>query len=184
LGDEAAALRLLGATSLDGVPPPLLADTEADVFWCYSTILASVLDCYTVGQPGVAPRLDAFRAILAAADAPLAAHLDRLGVTPVMYAYRWLGVLLLRELPLPLVVRVWDAAVATDDGFGRFFVAVCAALAVAFSERLRGGGFDDALGLLQHLPTGGWGTEEVDAVLARAHLWHATGVGGAPARDA
>jgi hypothetical protein len=83
----------------------------------------------------------------------------------------------MRELPLPLVVRLWDTYIAearsgaVRDGFHTFHVYVCGALLVRFSrELLERPGFGDVLPFLQKLPTQAWQTKDVEELIAQAFV--------------
>ena len=41
-------------------------------------------------------------------EEPLAAHLEKEGLQFIQFAFRWVNCLLLREVPFPLAVRLWD----------------------------------------------------------------------------
>jgi hypothetical protein len=79
--------------------------------------------------------------------------------------------LLMRELPMPLVLRLWDTYLAEARGFERFHVYVCAALLLRFAPTLKGLGFQEFFVFLQHLPTAGWGYRELEEVLAQAFVY-------------
>jgi hypothetical protein len=41
-------------------------------------------------------------------EEPLAAHLEAEGLQFIQFAFRWVNCLLLREVPFPLAIRLWD----------------------------------------------------------------------------
>lgn len=41
-------------------------------------------------------------------EEPVAAHLEAEGLQFIQFAFRWVNCLLLREVPFPLAVRLWD----------------------------------------------------------------------------
>lgn len=45
--------------------------------------------------------------------------------------------LLMRELPLAPIVRLWDAYLAEDDGFATLHLYTCAALLQSFSAQIK-----------------------------------------------
>lgn len=108
---------------------------------------------------------------------PLVVHLESNGVDFSTFAFRWMNCLLMRELPLSLVVRLWDTyfaesrAGAVRDGFHTFHVYVCAALLLRFSVQLRAlPTFGDLLPFLQKLPTTGWKVSDVEELIAQAFV--------------
>lgn len=57
---------------------------------------------------------------------PLARHLEEQGAQFIVFAFRWMNCLLMREMPLPIVVRMWDTYLSEgpSEGFSVFHV-VC-----------------------------------------------------------
>lgn len=86
--------------------------------------------------------------------------------------------LLTRELPLRLIVRLWDTYIAESthavrDGFEAFHVYVCAALLDKFKPRLLERTTHDLLSFLQALDkeTASWGVGEVEELLSKAYVF-------------
>ena len=78
--------------------------------------------------------------------------------------------LLMREMPLNCVVRLWDTYLSEPDGFAAFHLYVCAAFLTRFSAPLRAEpDFHGLMLLLQNLPTHQWSDDEVGLVLAEAY---------------
>ncbi|OSX74022.1 hypothetical protein BU14_0313s0007 [Porphyra umbilicalis] len=88
----------------------------------------------------------------------------------------------MRELPFPLLVRLWDTCLAEVDGFSVFLVYVCAALLVRFRGELLSRDFQGMVMFLQALPTGGWDGGDLDLLLGQAYMWH-TIFGASPGRS-
>ena len=92
---------------------------EADAYWCLSKLLDSIQDHYTFAQPGIQRMVFKLKEIVARIDAPLHAHLAEQGLSFIQFAFRWMNCLLMRELSLDLIYRVWDTYLAevggTDD---------------------------------------------------------------------
>ena len=57
---------------------------------------------------------------------PLAKHLGEQDAQFIQFAFRWMNCFLMREIPLPLIARMWDTYLAEGPtgGFGVFHV-VC-----------------------------------------------------------
>ena len=119
---------------------------------------------------------------------PLVNHLESNGVEFSTFAFRWMNCLLMRELPLPLVGRLWDTYIAearngaVRDGFHTFHVYVCAALLLRFSKPVRMGlpTFGELLPFLQKLPTKDWRIADIEELIAQAFV-HKTLFEGAEA---
>ncbi len=79
--------------------------------------------------------------------------------------------LLMREMSLPLIIRLWDAYLSEEGGFKNFHVYVCAALLMTWSTKLKQMEFQDLVIFLQKLPTAKWTEKDVDTLLATAFLY-------------
>ncbi|KAF5404783.1 hypothetical protein PHET_01742 [Paragonimus heterotremus] len=102
-------------------------------------------------------------------DVNLHRHLVAHNVEFLQFAFRWMNNLLIRELPLRCIIRLWDTYMAERSGFSAFHVYVCAAFLLQFSPELqRQQEFQGLMLLLQHLPTYHWTDEDINLVLAEA----------------
>ena len=165
---------------LDVADPAVVSDAalrrvEADTYWCLSRMVEGVQDNYTFAQPGIQRRLFKLRELVTRVDRPLADALERHGIEFLQFGFRWINCLLSRELPHPLVIKLWDCYCSEGiDGFPGFHTYVCAALITSFSRDLvQCADFQDALILLQKLPTHGWDADKMQLVLAQAYMWRA-----------
>jgi TBC1 domain family member 2 len=172
------------AKSLDHVPADALLAVEADVYWCLSRLVEGVQDHYMPSQPGIQRMIHALRELVHRMDEALVTHLESNSVEFHTFAFRWMNCLLLRELPLPLVVRLWDTYLAetrsaVKDGFATFHVFVCAALLLKFRARLKEMKFQDLLSFLHNLPTADWTVKDVEELLSQAYVYQ-TSFAGSP----
>ena len=55
----------------------------------------------------------------------------------MQFAFRWMNCLLLREVPLHIVLRLWDTCLSEPEGFEDFHVYVCTAMLLRFSKQLK-----------------------------------------------
>lgn len=166
-------MEMLQWTSLTPIDDKVnaLANAEADSYWCLTALLKDIQDYYTFAQPGIQRRVHYLRDLVGRVDAPLKRHLDEEGLDFMQFAFRWMNCLLMREMPFPLIVRIWDTYLAEPDGFALFHVYVCAALLVWFSSDLQGMEFQDMVMFLQKLPTQNWTNKELDIILSQAYMW-------------
>jgi len=178
--------RTYTAEDVDEVPPAMLAQVEADAYWCLSKLLDSIQDHYTFAQPGIQRMVFKLKEIVARIDAPLHAHLAEQGLAFIQFAFRWMNCLLMRELSLDLIYRVWDTYLAeiggTDDanavgaasqseGFAVLHVYMCASFLVRWSAELQSLEFQDLVMFLQDLPTSGWSNADVGELLSQAFVY-------------
>lgn len=85
-----------------------LRGVEADSFWSFSKLLDSIQDNYTFAQPGIQRLVNLLSRVMSRVDANLHEHLMRNSVQYLQFAFRWMNNLLIRELPLRCIVRLWD----------------------------------------------------------------------------
>jgi hypothetical protein len=154
------------------LPPARLAAVEADAFWAFSWLLGRIQDNYVPSQPGIAHQVRALDALLATLDPELAEHLEEQGVQTVQFAFRWFNCLLLREVALARVPRLWDAALSTDsaEAFASLHVHLAAALMLRWREQILAQQAHDVIGVLQRLPTQRWTDADVETLLAEAFV--------------
>lgn len=93
----------------------ILRDIEADTYWSFGKLLDSIQNNYTHAQPGIQRLVRMLATIVSRVDVDLHNHLKSHGVDYLQFAFRWMNNLLIRELPLRLVVRLWDSYLA--EGF-------------------------------------------------------------------
>lgn len=148
-----------------------LMEAEADAFWTFSLIVSCIEDNFTAEQTGILRRIARLEEIVKCVDPLLARHLARNGNEFIQFSYRWMNCLLMRELPFTLVVKLWDALFAEEDGLADLQVYFCAAMITRFRGELLTKGFEDCIMFLQHLPTGEWKTSDVDVLLSQAYIW-------------
>lgn len=155
----------------DSLPTDLLSRVESDTFWCLSALLDGIQDNYTFAQPGIQRQIVRLRELVARIDAPLAAHFQSESVEFVQFAFRWMNCLLMRELPLRCIIRMWDTYLSEPEGFSNFHVYVCAAFLVKFSAAIREMDFGEIMVFLQNLPTGNWEERDVELLVSEAFMW-------------
>lgn len=129
---------------------------------------------YTAGQPGIQRCLRKLNELLARVDIGLSRHFAAEGITLVQFAFRWVNCMLIRELPFPLSIRLWDTYLAEGMQFGDFLPYVCAAFLLFWSEQLKPMDFQDMILFLQKTPTARWSTKELEMVLSQAHMLRAS----------
>lgn len=90
----------------------------------------------------------------------------------VQFAFRWMNCFLMRDLPMPLILRLWDTYMAEGtDGFSVFHIYLCAAFLVHWSARIRALQMPEILLFLQHLPTDTWRLSDLEDVIAQAFVY-------------
>eukprot|EP00923_Selenidium_pygospionis_P031013 GHVN01055089.1.p1 GENE.GHVN01055089.1~~GHVN01055089.1.p1 ORF type:complete len:155 (+),score=6.48 GHVN01055089.1:1212-1676(+) len=154
---------------MDNVNSQVLNNVEADSYWCLSKVLAHIQDNYTTGQPGIQRLVLRLKEIVKRIDAPLHKHLTDCGIDFLHLAFRWMNCLLVREFPLPCVVRLWDTYIAEgDEGFPVFHVYVCAVFLIFWSAQMRTMDFQELMLFMQKFPTESWTNQQMETLLAEA----------------
>ncbi|ODV90599.1 hypothetical protein CANCADRAFT_23950 [Tortispora caseinolytica NRRL Y-17796] len=145
---------------------------EADCYWCLTKLLDGIQDNYIQAQPGIQRQVAELRDLTKRIDSTLAAHLEHENVEFIQFSFRWMNCLLMRELSIDNIIRMWDTYMAEEPlGFSRFHVFVCAALLVKFSSELQQMDFQDIMIFLQSIPTGDWDEKNVELLLSEAYMW-------------
>ena len=129
-------------------------------------------------------------------DPILSEHLETHGVPYMQFAFRWMNCLLMRELPLHAIIRLWDSWVlfpalvntsfnlslaytlhfrylAEDAGFEALHLYVCAAFMKTFAQRvLATQDMSEIMLLVLNLPTEHWTESDSALLLAEAYVKH------------
>ena len=106
----------------------IMSIIEADTYWCLSRVLENITDNYIHEQPGIIRQVNDLRNLISKIDLELLQHFDNEGVEFIQFAFRWMNCLLMRELSIPLIIRMWDTYLSESPlGFNNFHIYVCAA---------------------------------------------------------
>lgn len=152
--------------------PRVASIIEADTYWCLSRLLDNITDNYIHEQPGIIRQVNDLRNLISKIDVSLLEHLESEGVEFIQFAFRWMNCLLMRELSIGLIVRMWDTYLSeTPLGFNNFHVYVCAAFLIKFANDLKQKDFQEILLFLQNPPTAGWTEKDVELMLSEAFIW-------------
>jgi len=148
-----------------------LRSIEADTYWCMTKLLDGIQDNYTFSQPGIQRMIHKLSELIHRVDAPLHDHLKQQDVFFIQFAFRWMNCLLMRELPLSLVIRIWDTYLSEVQSLSSFHIYVCAAFLAKFSDELRTLEFQDIMLFLKSPPTENWTNSEIEVILSQAYIW-------------
>lgn len=163
--------KALESVSINDITNDILADVEADTFWCLCKLLDSIQDNYTFAQPGIQRQVKLLEGLIERIDKPLADHLEREGVKFIQFAFRWMNCLLMRELTMCNIIRMWDTYFAEGtDSFFEFHLYVCAAFLQRFGDDLKRMDFQELMIYIQDLPTKSWAEDEIKMLLSRAFV--------------
>jgi hypothetical protein len=181
MNDLATPLYLVFLSRLTSVPvmeieandvsPEHFMSAEADTFWCLSKLLHDIQDHYTFAQPGIQTMVFKLKELISRIDQPLHDHIEKQGVEFIHFSFRWMNCLLMREMSLELIIRIWDTYMSEEQGFKVYHLYVCAAFLMYWAQDLRSKEFQDLVMFLQKLPTQNWGAEQVEQLMAQAYIY-------------
>lgn len=159
------------ACDITRVPSDILAAVEADTYWCLTKLLDGIQDHYTPSQPGIQRMIHRMEELVRRIDSDLYKHLENENLVFMQFAFRWMNCLLMRELSLNSIVRLWDTYLAeTGNGFDSFHIYVCTSFLVSWSKTLREKPFQDLITFLQQLPTQNWTDRDVEMLVSQAFV--------------
>ena len=125
---------------------------------------------YTINQPGITLMIKKMELIIQKVDPKLYEYLKKYEIDYVQFCFRWMNCFLIREFPVKLILRLWDAYFSEEKGFSEFHLYVCACLLLTFSEKLKAmTEFQELIVFLQNLPTSNWRIEDMDMLLAKSY---------------
>ncbi|KAM9999766.1 hypothetical protein ACTFIZ_008247 [Dictyostelium cf. discoideum] len=156
---------------VDQIDSNILAMVEADSYWCLTKLLDGIQDHYTFAQPGIQRMLASLKGLLEKINNSLCAHLADQDAQFITFAFRWMNCLLMREIPFPLVIRMWDTYLSEKEGFSVFHVYVCAAFLVLWSDELKQRDFPDIMIFLQKPPTQNWEERDIESLFSTAFYY-------------
>ncbi|KYQ94223.1 TBC domain protein [Tieghemostelium lacteum] len=151
--------------------PNTLLMVEADAYWCLTKLLDGIQDHYTFAQPGIQRMIAQLKELLEKINHSLCSHLADQDAKFIEFSFRWMNCLLLREIPFPLVIRMWDTYLCESQGFGVFHVYVCAAFLVLWSDDLKTKDFPDIMIFLQKPPTQNWEDRDIECLFSTAYYY-------------
>jgi hypothetical protein len=152
------------------IPQDVANIVEGDAFWCFSLFLDFIQDHYTFAQPGIQRMIHKLEEIIQKIDEPLYNHVQSQGLQFIQFAFRWMNCLLMRELNLKLIIRLFDAYLAEGQHFEQLHIYVCASFLKTFSEELLKLDFTEMVIFIQHLPTQDWTAREIEMLLSQAYM--------------
>lgn len=145
---------------------------EADSYWCLTKLLDYIQDHYTSSQPGLQRMVMRLEDLVHRVDSELHTHIVGEGVQFLQFSFRWMNCLLLREVPLACIMRLWDTYLSEErSGFEHFHVYVCTVLLTKYKDNLQEMDFTEMLTFLQDLPTRTWIEDDIEPILAQAFIY-------------
>lgn len=149
-----------------------ISDLEADCFWCFMILMDTIQENYAHSHEGVFKKIDFLKKLTLRFDSELYNHLKQEGVDFFIFSFRWFNCLLIREIPLQLIVRMWDTYFAEGKrGFSLFHSFVCFSFLLRWRDLIMLLSFPDIVLTLQNPPTTKWEEDEISLLLSEAYFF-------------
>lgn len=145
-------------------------EIESDTFWCFSLFMDFIQDHYTFAQPGIQKMVQKLENIIEKIDHELYAHMKKEKLDFMHFSFRWMNCLLMRELPLKLIIRIFDTYLSEGDTFSTLHVYVCASFLKTWSSKLKNMEYGEMIMFVQRVPTMDWTLNEVETLLSQAYM--------------
>ena len=158
----------VGELDWSKVDSSFLDEIEADTYYCISRLLDGIQDHYTTDLPGIQRMVKKLEDLVRRTDAELYNHIQEEGLMFMQFAFRYMNCLLIRELSMKTIVRLWDTYLSESNGFDVFHVYVCAIFLKLSHDELMEKDFQSMLLYLQNPPTQNWSDQEVEELLSQA----------------
>ena len=147
-----------------------LTELETNIYYSLTKLLDRIQTNYTYNQPGITKMIKKMELIVEKTDPKLYEYLKSFEIDYVQFCFRWMNCFLIREFPIKLILRLWDAYFSEEKGFSEFHLYVCACLLLSFSEKLKAmKEFQEVIVFLQNLPTSNWEIKDIDVLLAKSY---------------
>lgn len=161
----------IGDIDPTGIPDEVFEVVEADTYWCLTKLLDSIQDNYIHAQPGIIRQVNELKDLTNGIDSELVGHLEKEGIEFLQFSFRWMNCLLMRELNIIHIIRMWDTYLTEgSSGFSEFHVYVCAAFLVKWSDKIKEMDFQEIMIFLQSLPTKNWSEKDIELLLSEAYM--------------
>ena len=154
-----------------------LLNIEADSYWCLDYLIEGLQLNYTDNQPGIYNMVSQLEDVIKRVNAELYTHFESQKIEIFQFSFRWMNCLLMRELSMQNITRLWDKylceGVELSAVFSEFHVFVCAALLLSFADGLMKKEFAEIMLFLQDLPsvTAKWGERQIETILSEAYVY-------------
>lgn len=131
-------------------------DPEVFAFYGFLDLMGEFRDNYCdkldKSVVGIAGNMGNITRLIKQINPELALHLERLEISPYLYAIRWITALFTQEFVLPDVIIIWDRMLSEKSKID-FVVRVSASMVLLEATKLLQSDFSGAMKLLQQYPS-------------------------------
>jgi len=155
---------------IDEIDQEKFFEVEVNIYGCFGRFMILVHELFVGHQDANLKEICMCERLVGQLDPELCQHLTLNGVKFHFFMVQWYSCFLVRELPLPCLVRVWDAYMSVEkEHVLDYHGCLCAVLLCHFSKELLEMGFDKILFFLKDLPTKNWKISQMDSLLAKSY---------------
>ena len=148
-----------------------LYEIESDIYESFNNLMKEIIKNYIPDQPGIKIILNKLNEMIKIGDRELYSHLNKYGVNPYHFAFRWTNCYLIREFNIVSVLRIWDTYLSEINSWNNFHVFVCQCLLFIYKKKiLELCDFQDIVMFLQNLPTKKWTNSQIEELMAEAYV--------------
>lgn len=164
---------------LDTFDEARLGDVEADSYWCVSKLLSLMYDHHDEGFPGIQRMTKRLMDLIWRIDEKLARHLDAEGFDILEAGVRWIGCLMVRELPVAACSRLWDTLIAEyaqapggqeSEGFETMLLYFCVCFLARHSLQLQQMDFEGITMFMKQAPPDAVSEDVIEMLLGEAFV--------------
>jgi hypothetical protein len=128
--------------NFDGFSQEILAEIEADCYYCLSKILDGVLDNYTSSWPGIQKSFARVAEVVKRVDPELLTHFESETIDFYHMYFKWVTCLLLRQFSMRTSLRLFDTYLAIENDYFDFSLYILAAIILKYSRKFKKMGFE------------------------------------------
>jgi len=119
------------------LPLSTLQEIEADSFWCLKYLLTKLQVSVTSNlYESIQPMIVKLRSLISIVDKSLIDWMDSIQLEFGHFSFRWLLLLLMRELSIDNTIRLWDCYFS-EGTFANLHTYVCASIILRFGSLLK-----------------------------------------------
>ena len=157
-------------TWFNSLPPDDLLMMEVDLYWLSRIVCTKFFGYYNISNTqDIEKTMNRIQSIIDKSDIFLSQHLKNHGVSIFQFAFRWIYVLLSREIPVRLIFRLMDSYFSASEDFEVLHCYVVSSLVLRFSVKLlKINSFNVLMRTLQNLPTKDWTKRDIELLVEEA----------------
>lgn len=167
----------LNEESLFNLGEGCLMELESDIYWCFDCLMQQIETNFCGEREEIKILINKLENIIKIVDYSLYNFLINNKIIFSQFAFRWISCLLIRELNIISVIRLFDSYFSWSDDdtkngftFFHFHTYVCASLLLLFKDDiLKFNDYHKIVNFLQNLPVKDWNQDNINFIIAKAY---------------